>query len=288
MRFRELAIVCVLCGSAGADDRLARLADFHYHAGEYYRAITDYEELGLFATDDSTKLFAAIRIAMSYHHGHQLANAVGSYRAALVLAKDPDVSRALRVQLAAARAERTFDEPGSEALDVVIGELEPSATEPRAIYELARLQLVAGRRDDARATAAKLAAPLGPILERALAREPRTHRHPWLGVALSAIVPGSGSVYGGHAVDGAYYFALTGLTAAGAWDVYESSRGWADQKVAFYGLAAAAVVFYAANVIQGYVSVARYNAVTEADERRTLWRDTDQPLPLETYTGSAP
>jgi hypothetical protein len=285
MRFHSVAIACALCGVASADDRLATLADYHYKAGEYYRAITDYEEMGLFAPDDRTRLFAAIRIAMSYHHGHQYGDAAGGYRAALVLARDPDIARALRVQLATARAEHALDQPGTEALDAVIAELQPSATEPRARFELARLQLLAGRRDDARATASAITGPLRPAIDRALAREPHARRHPWLGVALSAIVPGAGSVYGGHAVDGAYYFALTGLTALGAWDVHDSGRPFGDQKAAFYGLAATAIVFYAANLIQGGIAVARYNAVTEADDRRAVWRDTDQPLPLETYTG---
>jgi len=290
MRFRSaLVVVTILVGTARADDpadRLVMLGDFHYRAGEYYRAISDYEELGLFASDDTTKLFAAIRIALSYHHGRQLGDAALAYRRALVLARDPDVARSLRVQLAMARTERALDQPGSDAVDVAIAELAPSAGEPRSIYELARMQLVAGRRDDARVTAAKLTGPLQPILERALAREPRSHRHVWLGVTLSAIVPGAGSVYGGHAVDGAYYFALTGLTGLGAWNVYESSRGFSDQKAAFYGLASAAIVVYVANVLQGGIAVARYNAVTGAEDRRALWRDTDQPLPLETYTGA--
>src|SRR6476646_6009199 len=53
-------------------ERLIRLADHHYRAGEYYRAISAYEEIALFTGDDAVKLAAAIRIAMSYHHGHQL------------------------------------------------------------------------------------------------------------------------------------------------------------------------------------------------------------------------
>src|SRR5262245_11376985 len=78
-------------------ERLARLAEHHYRNGEYYRAISAYEELALFASDDATRLRAAIRIAMSYHRGRQLDDALAAYGAALALAGDADVAQALRI-----------------------------------------------------------------------------------------------------------------------------------------------------------------------------------------------
>ena len=155
MACRELVAIAVLlsAGSALADDsderidrrlaeRLARLAERHYHAGEYYRAISAYEELAVFSTDDVTRRYAAIRIAMSYHHGHQLDEALSAYRAALGLARDPDIAQALRIQRAIARVERGLDEPGAEAFDAIAAELAPSAAEgghrALALYQLAR------------------------------------------------------------------------------------------------------------------------------------------------------
>src|SRR5688500_15501209 len=130
MTCREIVIIAVLLGSrvANADDsvaggardaanaadaavdrrlteRLTRLAAHHYRTGAYYRAISAYEELALFATDPAMRLGAAIRIAMSYHHGRQLDAALSAYRAALVLAP-ADIAQALRIQLALARVER--------------------------------------------------------------------------------------------------------------------------------------------------------------------------------------
>jgi len=276
-------------------ERLTRLAERHYRAGEYYRAISAYEELTLFASDDATKLFAAVRIAMSYHHGHQLDDALVAYRTALGLARDGDAAQALRIQLALARVERSFDQPGSEALDAIAAELAPSTTagahRALALFELARIEGLAGRRAAARKTAAALpAACLPPApgcstepLLRALDRPPASRRSPWLGVALSLVVPGAGSVYGGHLVDGLYYFALTTLSGLGALDVHDGSRPWTDQKTTFYGLAALAAIFYAGGAVQGYISVARHNALVELDARRALWRDTELPLPLEDF-----
>jgi hypothetical protein len=280
-------------------ERLTRLAERHYRAGEYYRAISAYEELALFAGDDATRLYAAVRIAMSYHHGRQLDDALGAYRAAITTAAAitttaGDVAQALRVQLAVARVERSFAAPGSEALDAIAAELAPSTTAGQyrqlALYQRARIEALAGRRDAARATVAELralclpAAPgcsAEPRLLAALDRPPVARRSPSLGVALSLVVPGAGSVYGGHLVDGLYSFALTTLSGLGALDVYDGGRGWADQRATFYGLAALAAIFYAGGAVQGYVSVARHNAIAELDAQRALWRDTDVPLPLE-------
>jgi len=317
MTSRELAVIAIAMwlgtGSAAADDppspdpvdrrlaeRLTRLAEHHYRNAEYYRAISAYEELALFG-DDATRRRAAIRIAMSYHHGHQLDDALPAYRTALSLTLDSAEAQALRIQLALARVERSFDEPGAEALDAIAAELVPSTTagsyRALALYQLARIEGLAGRRDAAHRAAADLqlacATPPAPrfggcsaepLLSRALARAgapPTARRSPGLGVALSLVVPGAGSVYGGHLVDGLYYFALTALSGLGAVDVYQTDRRWTDQRATFYGLAALAAVFYAGSAVQGYVSVARRNAIVELDARHALWRATDLPLPLE-------
>lgn len=315
MTCRELVAVAVLLGSAGAraddapggpDDasidrrlaeRLARLAEHHYRSGEFYRAISAYEELALFSRDDGVRLAAAVRIAMSYHHGRQLGDALAAYRAALDLAADPahgDLAQALRVQRAVARAERGLDEPGAEAFDAIAAELVPSTAaggyRSDALYQLARIAALAGQRDTAdradRDLRAACLSPseacrLEPVLARALARPAVGRRSPWLGLGMSLVVPGAGSVYGGRAVDGVYYFAFTTLSGLGALDVHDGSRSWSDQKATFYGLAALAVIFYAGSALQGYVAVARHNEIAELDARRALWRDTDLALPLE-------
>lgn len=322
MTCRELVAIAVLLGSAAAradepagpgdaaaasagsgapdaidrrlTERLSKLAEHHYRTGEYYRAISAYEELALFSRDDGLRLAAAIRIAMSYHHGHQLGDALAAYRAALELARDADLAQALRIQRAIARVERGLDEPGAEAFDAIAAELAPSSAaggyRTHALYQLARIEALAGRRDaadhadrDLRAAclSPSEACRLEPVLARALARPAVGRRSPWLGVGLSLVVPGAGSVYGGHLVDGLYYFAFTTLSGLGALDVHDGARSWTDQKATFYGLTALAVMFYAGSALQGYVAVARHNEIAELDARRALWRDTELPLPLE-------
>jgi hypothetical protein len=294
MKCRSIVVALALVAStARADDdldarlgaRALRLADHHYRAGEYYRAISGYEELALFATDDATRLYAAIRIAMSYHHGHQLGDAVERYASALALTRDPDIAQALRIQRALARAERTFDEPGTEALDAIAAELAPATTggayHDLAVFSLARIEALGGHTANARRTAVSLNGELAPVLARALARPGPSRRSPWLAMAMSAVVPGSGSVYGHHPVDGIYYFALTTLPALGAWDVYDGGRSWTDQKATFYGLATVSALFYAGSIVSAYIAVGRHNEAAALAHRRAVWQATDRPLPLE-------
>ncbi|HEY4242172.1 MAG TPA: hypothetical protein VGM88_20275 [Kofleriaceae bacterium] len=303
MRRLSLVLICAIASRAAADDlddrlavRAERIAAHEYAAGEYYRAIGGYEEVSLLSADNDARTRAAIRIAMSYHHGHQLADAIDAYDRALALPLPVEQATALRIQLALAKAERVYEEPGSEAFDAITAELEPSslpsAGSPeirgRALFELVRIDLLAGRRDRALHAAAELTYACGPAacglaapLAAAL-RVPRPpHRAPWLGVVLSAVVPGAGSVYGGRTIDGIYYFALTTASGLGALDVYEPHHSFGDQHAAFYGLAALAAVFYAGNVLQGYVSVHRYNDVSALDARRAVWSQTGAPWPLE-------
>lgn len=316
MMFRRLAVIAIIaCASTARaepevdraldaqidrrlGERLAKLAEAHYRAGAYYRAISAYQELALFARDDATRLRAAIRIAMSYHHGRQLDDALVAYRDALALGPDEATARSLRLQRALARVERSFDQPGSEALDVVLAELGPStAGDRRALALGARIEALAGHRaaaqrslDELR-TACVVPAPgceLAPALQKALAMPAPARRHRWLGAALSIVVPGAGSVYGGRLVDGIYYFALTSLTGLGALDVYQRERGFGDQRAAFYGLAATAAVLYLANVGSGAIAVERFNQRSALDARRALWDATEAPLPLDEVPPHAP
>jgi tetratricopeptide (TPR) repeat protein len=309
MTYRELVVAAILVAArpASADEpardpqldrrlaeRLTLLADHHYRAGAYYRAISAYEELALFTTDDAVRQLAAIRIAMSYHHGHQLDDALAAYRAALALPLDPPTAQAVRIQLALARVERSFEAPGAEPFDAIAAELAPSAAagphRALALVQLARIEGLAGRPAAAAAHAAALhaaclqpgpACDLAPALDRALAAPPPPRRSPWLGVALSLAVPGAGSVYGGHLVDGLYYFALTGATGLGALDVHDGQRGWRDQKATFWGLAILAATFYAGGALGGYVAVARTNELAALAARHALWDATAAPWPLE-------
>jgi hypothetical protein len=278
--------------------RVARLAAHFYQRGQYYRAVGAYEELALFTGDDATRRFALARVAMAYQRGGQYEDAIAAYDAVLAAPGLDDTAGGwLRIQRAIARADLALAQPRAHALDDVAAELEPLTRDPARPYatlaraELARLELAHGRGDDAARTiaAARTTCAAHPVddcavIERvatAAAGDGPRRRSALLGVALSAVVPGLGSIYSAHYVDGIYYFGLTGAAALGAWDVYDPARSAGDQKTTFYALVGVAATFYLANLVQGYLAAERFNLVEELRYRRRVLDATAFDLPVE-------
>jgi TM2 domain-containing membrane protein YozV len=306
-RRRDLAALVVLAllaapAPAAADDqaRVRRLADHFYDGDQLYRAIGAYEELALFATDPAIAGYARLRIAMAYQRGQQYGDAVAAYDQWLA---GPDGRGALaawvRIQRALARAEAAA-ETGRASIDDVVAELAPLAAiegphRATASYHLARLQLLDGHPDAARRTLAdgKARCAARPVddcgalarVERAAAGSRPRRRSPALAVALSALVPGAGSFYTSHPVDGIYYLALTAGGALGALDVHDGERSLGDQKTTFYVLGGLAAVTYAANLVQGYLGARRFNLVEDLRWRRRVIAATERPLPLDEHPG---
>jgi tetratricopeptide (TPR) repeat protein len=292
---------------AEADRHLLRLGDHFYSAGQFYRAIGTYEELSLFTEDDGLRLYGRLRIAMAYQRGEQLEEAVAEYDRILAgFQLDEETGGWLRLQRIIARGDLALRTPQRGGVDAIAAELMPLAARTGAPYgvmagyHLARLQLQVGDRRAARATVDRARAGCTPAkvptvppiagcalldrIDRALAAPPARHRSPALGLLLSAAVPGLGSAYSSQYVDGIYYFALTAATGLGAWDVHDGDRSFGDQKTSFYALGTLAAVFYAANVLQGYLSAKRFNAIEALTAQRQRVLDTAVPLPYDTRT----
>jgi hypothetical protein len=300
-RLLELLLVIgvVLAPSAaradGDEARLRRLADHFYEREQLYRAIGAYEELALFASDPAVASYARLRVAMAYQRGQQYGDAVAAYDAWLTIDGRGELAGWVRIQRALARAEAA-GEAGRRSLDDVVAELAPLAGvdgpyRATAAYHLARLQVLDGQVGAARRTLAdgKARCTARPVddcaalarVERAAAGSRPRRRSPALAVALSALVPGGGSFYTSHHIDGIYYLALTAGGALGALDVYDGDRSLGDQKTTFYLLGSLAAVTYAANLVQGYFGARRFNLVEDLRWRRRVIAETDRPLPLD-------
>jgi hypothetical protein len=297
-----LALVAALPARAGAQSaaadeaRVRRLADHFYAGDQLYRAIGAYEELALFATDPAVAGYARLRIAMAYQRGEQYGDAVAAYDQWLLGADGRgELAGWVRIQRALARAEAA-GEAGRRSIDDIVAELAPLAGidgpfRANAAYHLARLQVLDGHADAARRTladgrkrcAARPVDDCGALarVERAAAGSRPRRRSPALAVALSALVPGGGSFYASHPVDGVYYLALTAGGALGALDVHDRHRSLGDQKTTFYLLGSLAAVTYAASLVQGYLGARRFNMVEALRWRRRVIAQTERPLPLD-------
>jgi hypothetical protein len=283
----------------GRSDRdLARLGEHFYAAGEYYRAVGTFAELRFFSSDDQLKRHAALRIAMAYHHGLRVDEAVRAYDALLV---DPGLGseragyvRLLRVL---ARAEGSWRGVRPVAPRELVADLEPLERAEGAPYrissgvQIARFWLAAGERAAAAAAIERTTtrchdrpdqdcASLAR-LRAALALPPPRHRSPWIGGLLSAAVPGLGSLYDGSPFDAVYHFGLTVGPGLMAWDVHDRARSAGHQAASFYVLTSLAALFYVSSITQGALGAARFNDVEAFEHRRAVLRTTETPLPLE-------
>jgi hypothetical protein len=304
IRSRDLvaiAIALVASDAAHADPAAdatrLQLADHFYARGEYYRAVGAYEELQLFTTDPALSSRAAIRIALAFHHGHQIDDAVAAYDRALAGGLDLDTAGLVRIARAMVRADPDAPDLQRALLADLIGELAPlaGATDARyqllATYHLARLTLADGDRAGARTlrdragrrcgAATQPACAMLPRLDAALALPPARVRTPAVAAGLSAVVPGLGSLYNGHRVDAIYYVALTAGAGLVAWDIHDPSASLGDQKTSFYLMASLATVFYTSSIVQGWLGTKRFNEVERLEYRRRVLRATAVPLPIE-------
>ncbi len=304
---RSAAVVVAVAMAAGLaqadppvlDDaetqRHVALAERFYQREMFYRAIGVLEELRLFAPTSALQTWAHLRIAMAYQRGGQYTDAVATYDALLAsqAVAPPDADLA-RIQRAVAHAEQLVHEPDRRGARDVIAELGPLADAGgapgfHAAYQRARLAMLVGDRAAVTHSLAQVRATctLADACDRsarlaaALALPAPSHRHAPLAVGLSVVIPGLGSIYARHYVDGIYYGGLTTLAALGAYDVYDRGAGLGHQRPTFWGLAGLATVFYLSNLLHAYTATQRFNAVERYRWQERIWTESELPLPLE-------
>lgn len=85
-----------------------------------------------------------------------------------------------------------------------------------------------------------------------------TRKKPWLGGALSALIPGSGRVYAGRAADGISAFALTLGTGLSSYYCFKQER-----YAPAYLFALLCAGFYLGDIYGSVISVRQYNEIQE-------------------------
>jgi len=280
------------------DGYLLRLGEHFYGTGQYYRAIGTFEELRFVTGDDALIRHADLRIAMSYHHGLQVRAAAAAYDHLLASRRLGGAAAGyVRLLRSLIRVEGTWRAAEIVPLPDLAAELAPleghdgAPYQILATYHLARLRLAGGDRAEARAAyerglARCKARPVDDCaalarIGSALSSPGPRRRSPYVGLALSTVVPGLGSLYSGHSFDAVYYFGLTVGAGLMAWDIHEPQRGFGDQRISFYVLSSLAATFYISSVAQGWFGALRFNEAEAFEHRRGVLRTTELPLPLE-------
>ena len=294
-----------VAGTEPDDTRLLRLGEHFYSAGQYYRAIGVFEELELFTRDPDLALRARLRVALSYHRGLQIDEAVRAYDRLMGNRELPPATAGwIRLLRVLARIEGSWRALRVTPSQDLVAEIAPLAGHEGAPYQvlagyhLSRLHLALGDRARAREVLARSEARCSrgdrigceqlAALEPPLRWPPPERRHPALGALLSALVPGLGALYARRPFDALYSFLLTTGTALLAWDVHTPRRDSSGQKASFYVLTAVATTFYVSGVVQGWLGVLRTNEVAEFEHRQRVLQATEIDLPDPAPQPSSP
>ncbi|MBI3994018.1 MAG: hypothetical protein HY342_12155 [Candidatus Lambdaproteobacteria bacterium] len=213
-----------VASAAGAEltlgaERQWRYAESLLLAGEYFRAVSEYQRLLHFFPAAPQSPAAQLRIAQAYLRAGQPHLALEHLARPAVQGLGPLHAGDVRFLRALARLELERDAP--YALRV-----------PRIQDALADLRAIPPdwpRHGDVAGFVGALEAP--PALP---------DKSPWLAGGLSAVLPGSGSVYVGRYAEGALAFFLTGLltyTAVASFDARQPALGavFGGLALAFYG-----------------------------------------------------
>lgn len=271
---------------------LLRLGDHLLSRDMHYRALGAYEELAWSTDDETTRKAARLRIALAYHAGGRYDEAIQAYDTSLRLQLDPETTRIALVQLFVAQFGRYVEHGADEAIGDIRSQLAPLTADPGTAGELARYHDTRMRLFESMDTDLQVPVPAmcaerhdaicsgHRALHIAAQTERPSERSPWLAALLSAFVPGLGSAYSGHYVDGLYYFILSGGSAALALNVYDRTANLGDQKAAVYVLGTIAVATYVASLFGASLSAQRHNAIARYKHRRNVLDQTPEVLPL--------
>jgi len=262
-----------------------------YRRQMFFRSVGEYERAAHFAKDRGEELPARIGIALSYHHGRQYGKAITAYHAALELAQDDSTTSGLEIDLVVARLELARKAGQLQEIAKSLAALEHMAnTDDQqknvfAAFHISRFNLATHDLVEARhfATQAALICEEGPApgcdavtaLRKRTELDPPKLKAPWLGGALSVFIPGSGALYAEHYVDALFQFLAVSGPALMAWDIYGEAGSVMEQTPSFYVLSATSLLFYVANVIQGYSLTKRLNKI-----RLHKYHDLQQSGPM--------
>lgn len=293
-----------VCDSEAADTGVERagcarqLGDHFYDREMYYRAVGAYEEVALFGDRPCLVAYARLSAAMAYHHGGQYRRAASAYEEVLgEFELDADLGGLVRLQRIIALADYELNSEHGGLGVGLAGRLDPltrhehSEYYAAAKYHLVRMYLLDGQPKQAADAFDTLAESCqrdqhnvcGRIdaMDRALSLPVPDRKSAVLAGVLSTIIPGAGSMYAHHFVDGLYYLGGTALGTAVSTGLYETGQGFGDQRVSFYVVGTLTTLYYLGNVVQAVLGVHRYNHVSESDYRRQIVEETAVELPLE-------
>ena len=202
-------------------DQALQFADHLLQAGEYYRAITEYQRFRFDYPGDPRQAMALFRIGQAFYRGQQYPEALQTFRDVAQIYPDTPYGRQAWLWQGDSLLQQTQYGEAEQLYSTYIERHADASDTPYAHYQKG-WSLLYRRQWQAAATALDQipdASPLHPAA-RQLATDIREgsqqpKKSPWLAGLLSTFLPGAGQLYNGRRGDALLTFLLNGLFIAG-------------------------------------------------------------------------
>ena len=252
-------------------------ADSLFQEGDYLNAAHEYKRLLFLHPDTPQSDFIAFRVAASYQNAGKLKKAMRAYQ--LLIDTYPKSSLVVRCKNNIAQCHILLgdSQQGLSALKRFLTEHAESDLAPRAHFTIGMLHIDNGEWAQASSVwnSVFLTYPESAFakVSNRLARtvkEVDTLPHRSLTVAgmLSALVPGSGQVYAGRAVDGLYAFVSVAVLGGASFYYVDQSRYEVAIPIGILG-----AFFYGNSIYQGIQTARTFNGQHEKLFRNKLQQE---------------
>jgi len=246
-----LLLLLIFTPSAYAEPDLLSFADSLATEGDHYRAITEYKRFMHYCPDDSRAAYAQLAIAQSLLEGQRWEQA--DLAMEKVWSLYPNSLEAVEARkLHAAAAYERGDYEAAQLRYQGLKNITPNETSE---YKIGLSQLQQNKLEEARASFAKLPAPLNQQLTLSLDEYQQLERKsPQLAGTLSAILPGAGQFYTERPRQAGVAFALNAAF------IYGAVEAWNNENYAVAGiLSLFEIGWYGGNIYNAMNNAHKFN-----------------------------
>ncbi len=223
------------------DEDVFRFASELFLNGEYYRAVSEYKRLEHYFPNSRLTNNSTLQIGRSYMAGNRLLEAIDYWNIQLKgIDSNADtyfqLKTLLGISLLDLEKTKTFSlrQKNIDAAFDYFADVKGDRYENRLIHDFS---------------------------EEWKSRLPPQEKSPALAGVMSAVVPGSGSVYCGRYMEGVYGFFITGLFYLATMDALENEDKGLGLVLGFFSIS-----FYGGNIYTGVNSAYKLNDKMKADE----------------------
>lgn len=242
-----------------------RFAEYLMQDRDYFRAITTLKEVLFLNDTPATRQYCLYEIATAYQKSNRFR---ASIRYLSRLFNEPEVTPEFlnkgRIRLGLNYyGMRVFAQSQHAFNQATPGDSTGIALTYLALLEAERGNWITSSSYFGQAAAVAPDSDLGQVTRelegKVLSGEQLSSRSPTLAAVMSAILPGSGQFYCGHAFDGIQAFLYVGAFSLASYMTYRYDRDINDNYVATYATLSATALFHSANIIGAYRTAGYYN-----------------------------